>query len=388
MADNKVIRETPFFLKEINEQPKALANTLAQYLGPNLQLKMNRPPLDDLNLKKITKAYFTACGTSYHAALTARYMVEELARIPAIVEPASECGRHYQLIDENTLAVAISQSGRSRETLTSLQLAASKGASTLAVVNECPSPLTLAAQGSLTTLAGRVNSLSSTKAFTCQSLILGLLGLRLAQIRGADREQWRQAFDKLSRLPELVRHALSVEEKIENVASKLINYSHCFILARGRMLPMACEGALKLKEVARIHAEGSFIGEFGHGPLALVSSQTPIIVIAFADEIEPTDLALAFEFKARNVPVFLITENGPNQENALAALADEVLTVPAAPFRLRPIVTVIPLQFLAYHLGRLKGLDADRPGGLISPETYSDLKAQSLNSPTGSNLQS
>jgi glucosamine--fructose-6-phosphate aminotransferase (isomerizing) len=237
------------------------------------------------------------------------------------------------------------------------------------------------AQGTLLTLAGQVFSHSSTKAFTSQSLVLSLLGLRLAQKRLAGRDQWRQAFDKLSQLPELVRHALSAEEKVDALASKLANYSHCFILARGRTLPTALEGALKLKEIAKIHAEGHSLGEFAHGPLALVSEQTPVIIISFADEPDQINLALAFEFKARNAPLFLVTENGPQENRALASLADEILTVPQAPVRLRPIVAVIPFQLLAFRLGRLKGLDVDRPGGEISAAIYPDLGSPSPSSP-------
>jgi glucosamine--fructose-6-phosphate aminotransferase (isomerizing) len=364
----KDIDKEPFFLKDIKEQPKVLANTLTQYLGPNLLLKMTRPPLDDLTLKKISQVYITACGTSYHAGMTARYIFEELTQLPTVVEPASEAGRHHLLVDERTLAVTVSQSGRSPETLAALKLAKARGAVTLALVNESPSPLTQEAAGSLLTLAGPVFTLSSTKAFTSQTLVLGLLAFRLAQSRGLMKGPWHLELENLGRIPELVRYVLAMEEKVLEMAQKLANYEHVFILARGALLPMAYEGALKLKEVAHFHAEGYSTGEFGHGPLALVSPKTPIILIAFADEEEIPTLALAQFCQARGAPVYLISEGGPKKDLALASVAEVFFPLPAVQARLRPMVAVIPLQLLAYHLGRLRGVDVDSPGGLLDGE--------------------
>jgi glucosamine--fructose-6-phosphate aminotransferase (isomerizing) len=363
--------DTPYFIKEINEQPNALAYTLAQFLGHNFQLKMNRPPLDDQTLKRIKKTYITACGTSYHAAMTARYLIEELAQIPTVVEPASECGRHHLLVDDTTLAVAVSQSGRSPDTLAAIDLARRRGAFTLAVVNESDSPLTGAAMGTLLTLAGKVQSQASTKAFTSQSLVLALLGLRLAQSRNLLRKEWRAEIESFSRIPEMIREALmkkELEPKVLEVAKFLDAYSQAFILASGHLLPMALEGALKLKEVAKIHAEGYLAGEFGHGPLALAGPQTPIIMFSFSDEHEANSLPLAFELKARNAPLILISEDGPMKDQALTSMADIFLPLPQVPSRLRPMVAVIPLQLLAYHLGHNRGLDVDHPGGTLHPD--------------------
>ncbi|MDR2368011.1 MAG: SIS domain-containing protein [Deltaproteobacteria bacterium] len=373
MANNAAPKngDPPFFLKEIYEQPSALAYTLAQFLGHNFQLKMNRPPLDDQSLRQVKKAYITACGTSYHAAMTARYLIEELAQIPTVVEPASECGCHHMLVDESTLAVAVSQSGRSPDTLAALDLARSRGAFTLAVVNESDSPLTEAAMGTLLTLAGKVQSKASTKAFTSQSLVLALLGLRLAQSRNLLRKEWRQEIESFSRIPEMIREALGkreLEPKAIEVAQFLNGYSQAFILARGHLLPMALEGALKLKEVARLHAEGYLAGEFGHGPLAMAGPQAPIIMFSFSDERDATCLALAFELKARGAPLILITEDGPKKDQALASIADIFLPLPQVPSRLRPMVAVIPLQLIAYHLGHVRGLDVDHPGGTLQPD--------------------
>jgi glucosamine--fructose-6-phosphate aminotransferase (isomerizing) len=360
-----MLNDNHYFIKEIKEQPKVLANTLTQYLGPNRYLKMTRPPLDDLTIRKIRQVYITACGTSYHAGMAARYIIEELSQLPTVVEPASEAGRHHLLVDENTLAVIISQSGRSPDTLAALELAKSRGAVTLALANEAPSPLTEAAAGCLMTLAGQVFTLSSTKAFTSQTLVLGLLAIRLAQSRGLTREKWMLELENLGRVPELTRYVLAMEDKVAKMAKKLVNYDHVFILARGALLPMAYEGALKLKEVAHFHAEGYSTGEFGHGPMALVGSHTPIILIAFADESEASTLALVRSFRARGAPVYLISEDGPKKDLALASMSEEFFPLPSVQPRLRPIVAVIPLQLLAYHLGCLKMVDVDNPGGLL-----------------------
>ncbi|MDR2301428.1 MAG: SIS domain-containing protein [Deltaproteobacteria bacterium] len=363
--------ETPHFRREIDEQPNVLAYTLAQFLGHNFQLKMNKPPLDDQSLKLITKTYITGCGTSYHAGLTARYLIEELAQIPTVVEPASECGRHHLLVDETTLAVAVSQSGRSPETLAALELAKKRGAQTLAVVNETDSPLTEAARGTIFTLAGKVHSQASTKAFTTQSLVLALMGLRLAQSRNLLRKEWRQEIESFARIPELIREALMKNDLDHKVfeAAKLLNaYSQAFILARGHLLPMALEGALKLKEVAKIHAEGYLVGEFGHGPLAMAGPRTPIIMFSFSDEQEAGNLALALELKSRIAPLILITEDGLKKDKAVESVADITLLLPQVPLRLRPMVSVIPLQLLAYYLGHTRGYDVDHPGGTLQPD--------------------
>jgi glucosamine--fructose-6-phosphate aminotransferase (isomerizing) len=365
---------TPHFLQEIMEQPSVLSYTLAQYLKHNYQIKMNRPPLDDQALREVQNVLITACGTSYHAGLCARYVVEELAQIPTVVEPASECGRHHLLVDRSTLAIGVSQSGRSPDTLEALELASRRGASTLAVVNDADSPLAALAAGSLLTLAGKTFSMSSTKAFTSQLLVLALLGLRLAQSRGLPREQWRREVDCFSALPELFRAALmrgGLESKVKDLAGLLGGYRGCFILGRGHLHPMALEGALKLKEVAKIHSEGYLVGEFGHGPLALASPETPVIMFSFSDENDPNALPLAAELKRRGVPLVLISDGGPNKDQAIASLADHFLPLPTAPARLRPMIAVIPLQLLACHLGVLKGLDVDRPGGALSPELHS-----------------
>ncbi|MDR2353030.1 MAG: SIS domain-containing protein [Deltaproteobacteria bacterium] len=365
----------PLFLREIHEQPRALSNTLAQYLGPNYFLKMFRPPLDDLGLKKINKVYLTACGSSFNAASTARYLIEELAEIPTVVEQASECGQHQLLVDNGTLAVAVSQSGRSRETLDALQLAKIKGAVTLALVNDNDSPLAKEAQGCITTLAGRVLTPSSIKAFTSQSLVLGLMAFRLAQARGMHRLTFREEIQTLELLSETVRKAISqCEPQIKLLAQKLQEYEHLFILASGHLLPMVYEGALKLKEVAKFHAEGYSSGEFGHGPLAMASPQTPIILLAFHEDsdVPSSNIDLAMALKSRGVPLFLVTEDGPRKNLELLALADSAIFLPLVPPRLRPQVAIIPLQLLACHLGILKGLDVDNPEGLLHGRHFWD----------------
>ncbi|MDR0356565.1 MAG: SIS domain-containing protein [Deltaproteobacteria bacterium] len=423
--------QEPYFLQEIQEQPKVISNTLSQYLKPNYQLsmKISKQPVGDIDLSKIKKAYITACGTSYHAALSARYIFEELASIPTLVEPASECGRHQLLVDKDTLAIAISQSGCSQDTLAALQLAASRDAFTLAVSNDPESPLVAAAEGHLLTLAGKTQSKSSTKAFTTQLLVLSLLGLRLAQARNClTKERWKSEFEAVSRIHEYTRFALdkaakgptlssiengtaqnvpgngsaasspenwphlvaadlgaaakmadtgAIRSLIENasplapIVELLKNHSSCFILAKGHLWPMALEGALKLKEVAKIHAEGYLVGEFGHGPLALANETTPVIIFSFGDEDNHNDMPLASALKERKCPLILISEEGPNEDKALRSMADHFLPLPIVPSWIRPMVAVIPLQLLAFELGIAKNMDVDNPGGTLSSEIHS-----------------
>ncbi|MDR1166030.1 MAG: SIS domain-containing protein [Deltaproteobacteria bacterium] len=379
----------PLFLSEVKEQPRVLSNTLAQYVGPNYCLKMTKPPLDNLTLIKINKVYLTGCGTSFHAALTARYLIEELAGVPTVVEQASECGQHQLLVDNSVLAVAVSQSGRSRETLTALRLAKNKGAVTLALVNDADSPLAREAAGYITTLAGRVLTPSSTKAFTSQTLVLGLLAFRLAQARGLLTHGLREEIREFGNLAESVRFALSLcEREVINVASALLSYEHLFILAVGRLLPMVYEGALKLKEVAKFHAEGYSAGEFGHGPLAMAGPNTPVILMAFNDQPEgaAAGATLARVLKDRGAPLILITENGPRKNRELLELADYAILLPLVPPRLRPQVALIPLQLLASHLGSLKGLDVDNPHGLLSESLLSEDGAQATETGEGDGL--
>jgi glucosamine--fructose-6-phosphate aminotransferase (isomerizing) len=365
----------PLFLREVMEQPRVLANTLAQYVGPGYCLKMTRPPLDDAGIRKISKVYLTACGTSFHAALTARYLLEELAEIPAVVEQASESGQHHLLVDGSTLAVAVSQSGRSRETLHALEAAKGKGAATLALVNDADSPLARAADGCVTTLAGRVTPHSSTKAFTSQTLVLGLMAFRIAQVRGLLADTYLEEMQAMGRIAETVRGALvKCRDQVGPVAKLLYAHSHLFILAKGSLLPMVYEGALKLKEIARFHAEGYSAGEFGHGPLAMAGPDTPVALMAFSDSHNGRGsfTALARALKSRGAPLVLFSEDGPRKDPELLETADCAILLPPAPPRLRPLSALMPLQLLACSLGQLKELDVDRPSGVLDEARVPD----------------
>jgi glucosamine--fructose-6-phosphate aminotransferase (isomerizing) len=277
-------------------------------------------------------------------------------------------------VDKGTLAISVSQSGRSKGTLEALEMAKRKGAVTLALVNEPKSPLAARAQGFITTLAGRVLTPSSTKAFTSQTLVLGLLAFRLAQARGRARDSFRDELHELERLPETVRRAItSSEGKVEAIARFLLGYERLFILASGSLLPMVYEGGLKLKEVARHFAEGASAGEFGHGPLAMAGPKTPVMLLAFNDQSNGgVHKDLSAELKRRGSPLIIVTEDGPLKNTSLLSLADHSVLLPQSPPRFRPQVALIPLQLLACSLGLLKGLDVDHPGGLLYQPAYSD----------------
>jgi glucosamine--fructose-6-phosphate aminotransferase (isomerizing) len=230
------------------------------------------------------------------------------------------------------------------------------------------------AQGYITTLAGRVLTPSSTKAFTSQTLVLGLLAFRLAQARGLGKDNFRDELQKLERLPETVRRAVTLsEEQIGEIAVRLLDFQHLFILASGNLLPMVFEGGLKLKEVARFFAEGASAGEFGHGPLAMAGPKTPVILLSFNDqENVSVHKDLALELKKRGSPLIIVTEDGPLKNTGLLTLADHSILLPQAPPRFRPHVALIPLQLLASRVGQLKGLDVDHPGGLLYQAAYSE----------------
>ena len=309
-----------------------------------------------------------ACGTSWHAALCGRYMIEQLARLHAEVDYGSEFRYRDPMVDEQTLCVFISQSGETADTLAALREAKAKGARTAAICNVVGSMITRDADGVLYTHAGPEIGVASTKAFTTQLVALYLLALYLAQARGTITAgpDGRAPRRPSPCSPGQVEQALGLEAKIEEISRPYSRYSDFLYLGRGIQYPIALEGALKLKEISYIHAEGYPSGEMKHGPIALIDENLPVVGIAPRDAIYEKLVSNLEEVKARDGKVIAVCSQG---DTKIAALADEVLPLPDTDPLLMPVLTVVPLQLLAYHIAVKRGCDVDQPRNLAKSVT-------------------
>ena len=357
-----------FMQKEIFEQPRAVADTLVG----RISLDRGRVCLDEVEigrevLASVERVVLVACGTSWHAALCARYMIEGLARLHAEVDYGSEFRYRDPLVDSRTLCIFISQSGETADTLAALREARAKGAHTLAVCNVVGSMLTREAEGTLYTHAGPEISVASTKAFTTQLTALALLALHLGEVRGTlAPDALRRRLACLNQISSLMEQALALEPQVEEVARKYHRYKDFLYLGRGIQYPIALEGALKLKEISYIHAEGYPSGEMKHGPIALIDENLPVVAVAPRDEVYGKLLSNLEEVKAREGKVLAVC----NEADArLRTLADEVFLVPETDPLFMPILTVIPLQLLAYHVAVTRGADVDQPRNLAKSVT-------------------
>jgi glucosamine--fructose-6-phosphate aminotransferase (isomerizing) len=357
-----------FMQKEIYEQPRAVADTLVGRISLDRgQVFLDEVGLSDETVREIRRVVFVACGTSWHAGLCGRYLVEGLARLRAEADYGSEFRYRDPLVDASSLCVFISQSGETADTLAALREAKSKGAPTLAVCNVVGSMLAREADGTLFTHAGPEISVASTKAFTTQLAALSLLALHLAQVRGVLAP--KALLPKLQALTALSGHmeqALALEPQIENVARRYSRFRDFLYLGRGIQYPIALEGALKLKEISYIHAEGYPSGEMKHGPIALIDENLPVVAVAPRDDVYGKLLSNLEEVRARDGKVIAVC----NEADArLRGLADEVFLVPETDPLLMPILTVIPLQMLAYHIAVKRGADVDQPRNLAKSVT-------------------
>jgi len=352
-----------FMEKEIHEQPDAIAATLAAHLeGTRIC-----PSLDRAMLKRVRAIHVIACGTSYHAGLVARYWIEQLARIPVSVEIASEYRYREPAIPDDTLLVAISQSGETADTLAALERSAgSEYLDTLGICNVPESALTRQCGHSLMTRAGLEVGVASTKAFTTQLTVLLLLAAALAEARGQDPAVVRQVLEDLGQAAQQCREVLAMDDTVLQVAEAIAEKPHALFLGRGAEYPIAMEGALKLKEVSYIHAEAYAAGELKHGPLALVDESLPVIVPASSSSLLTKLVSNLQEVRARGGKLYVFADRGVEmspQPNV------ELIRVPAPHSLISPIVQVVPLQFLAYHVGVLKGTDVDQPRNLAKSVT-------------------
>jgi glucosamine--fructose-6-phosphate aminotransferase (isomerizing) len=361
-----------FMLKEIFEQPRAARETvLGRVSEEQSRVFLEEVNLDDRTLQSVERLVVLACGTSWHAGLVGKYLFEEIAHLPTDVDYGSEYRYRNPIVDERTLAVVITQSGETADTLAALREARRKGARSIAICNVVGSMATREADGTVYTHAGPEIGVASTKAFTSQLVALYLLALLLGQVRGrVSPDQARPHIAALLRLPALIEQTLKCAPQIEEIAARFYSRSDFLYLGRGINYPIALEGALKLKEISYIHAEGYPAGEMKHGPIALIDEMMPVVAIAPHDAVFDKMLGNIQEAKARGGSVIALTTPG---DDKLATLLDpdrdSIVTLPAAHPLLMPLLAVVPLQLLAYDIAVRRGCDVDQPRNLAKSVT-------------------
>jgi len=360
-----------FMLKEIYEQPSAARDTI---LG-RVSLDRGRIFLEDLNvgddtIRALDKVTVIACGTSWHAGLVGKYLIEALAQVPVEVDYGSEYRYRNPIVAARELTIVITQSGETADTLAALREARRKGASTIAICNVVGSMATREADGTVYTHAGPEIGVASTKAFTSQLVALQLLALYLAQVRETlAPAEIRRHIAELLKIPQLLEQALKAAAPTEKVAERFYSHTDFLYLGRGINYPIALEGALKLKEISYIHAEGYPAGEMKHGPIALIDEQMPVVAIAPNDHVFEKMAGNVQEAKARGGAVIAITTEGDSRMAAVLGAGDVLLPMPATTALLTPILMTIPLQLLAYHIAVRRGCDVDQPRNLAKSVT-------------------
>ncbi len=356
-----------FMHKEIHEQPQAVADTLrgrVRVVEGDVDLDL---PFSAAEAKALSKAVLLACGTSHHGALIGKIYLEALAKLPTEVDLASEFRHRDPLIPANSLAIAVSQSGETLDTLAALREAERRGASTLAVCNVVDSAIARESDAVLYTHAGPEIGVASTKCFTSQLAALFLLAVKLGRLRGTlDLEQGRARLTELLRIPHLIEEELRREPAITEIARRTRDARDFLYLGRGPQYPVALEGALKLKEISYIHAEGYAAGEMKHGPIALIEDGLPVVVMATPGPGYDKILGNIAEVRARGGRVIAICVDG---DQRVPQICDEVIRVPDAPPLLLPLLTVLPLQLLAYQIADQRGTDVDQPRNLAKSVT-------------------
>jgi glucosamine--fructose-6-phosphate aminotransferase (isomerizing) len=361
-----------FMLKEIFEQPHAVRDTLlGRYSLDTGLVHLNELALEDGFVARLKRIGIVACGTSWLAAQVGKFLIEELARLPVEVDVASEFRYRNPILTENDLVVGITQSGETADTLAALKTAKEAGASTLAVCNVRGSMATRLCDRTLHTHAGPEIGVAATKTFTAQVVALYLLALHLAQrLSRIGEDAARERLDDLARSPHYLERTLELAPTIEAVAREFYQAGNFLYLGRGTLYPIALEGALKLKELSYIHAEGYPAGEMKHGPIALIDERMPVVAIALQNPLFEKMASNIQEAKARGARILaLATEGDDRIEQILDPERDRVLKLPRHPQALSPLVAVIPLQLLAYHIAVLRGCDVDQPRNLAKSVT-------------------
>lgn len=357
-----------FMLKEIFEQPQ----TIFDSLRGRLDAKHGTLTIGGIRehaemLSKAKRIIIVACGTSWHAGLVAEYMIEELCRIPVEVEYASEFRYRNPVVGPGDVIIAVSQSGETADTLVAIESAKQKGAIILGVCNVVGSSIARLSDAGAYTHAGPEIGVASTKAFTAQLAVLCLIGLKVAMVKGSiSAQRFQHLLDELDAIPEKVATVLKLNDRIKEVAAKYKDARDFLYLGRGYNFPVALEGALKLKEISYIHAEGYPAAEMKHGPIALVDENLPVVFVATKDSYYEKVVSNIQEIKARKGKVIAVITEG---DETIPGMADDVIIVPEADELVAPMLSVIPMQLLAYHIGVLKGFDVDKPRNLAKSVT-------------------
>ncbi|WP_409478260.1 glutamine--fructose-6-phosphate transaminase (isomerizing) [Pseudobdellovibrio sp. HCB154] len=358
-----------FMLKEIYEQPRAVAQAIAPYIDTDTHsVLMKNIGYDTAEMyKKIDRVFFIACGTSYYAAMVGKYLIEQIAKIPVETDIASEFRYRKPILPENTLVITISQSGETADTLAAIRLAKEHGAKTLSITNVAHSTIDREAMGHMYMNTGVEVGVASTKAFTSTLSLLNILAVQIAKARGGiSPVSEKEIVKALLAVPSQMETVLSYDKYFNEAASKLGEFKGFLYLGRGVSFPIALEGALKLKELAYMHAEGYAAGEMKHGPLALIDEKMAIVVVAPSDDLIDKTISNLQEAKARGGKIISI---GTGENAALKSMSEFYLSLPAALWTTNPLVAVVPLQLMSYHLADHLGYDVDQPRNLAKSVT-------------------
>ncbi|MEJ2412484.1 MAG: glutamine--fructose-6-phosphate transaminase (isomerizing) [Anaerolineales bacterium] len=357
-----------FMHKEIHEQVRSLTDTIAgrvDFESGSIQLPTLK--VDPELVRRLNKIVIIACGTASYAGMVGKVLIERIARIPVEVEIGSEFRYQDPIVDQNTIVLAISQSGETADTLAAMEEGRRKGATLWSIVNAIGSQAMRIADGYISMQVGPEIGVASTKAYTAPLVDLYMLAILLGELRGTlEKKEAQRLVQDLRLVPDLAGRCLDREQEVKKVAETLLDAENALYLGRGVNMPTAYEGALKLKEISYIHAEGYPAGEMKHGPIALIDSGLPVVVIAPRDPWYDKMFSQIEQANARGGRVIAIATEGDEQ---IQSLADQVLFVPDTPWLLSPVTTVIPLQLLAYHIASLRGLDVDQPRNLAKSVT-------------------
>jgi len=358
-----------FMAKEIHEQVRALTDTIAGRvdIDDGYGVRLPELKLTPEMARRIKKVFITACGTAAHAGMVGKALIERIARLPVEVDIASEFRYRDPIVNEDTVVLAISQSGETADTLAAMEEARRKGAIVWSIVNAIGSQAMRLADGYISMQTGPEIGVASTKAYTAPLVDLYMLAILLADLRGTlDRSTRRALISDLRLAPDLVGRCLDREAEVSELAQTMVNTNHCLYLGRGINMPTAYEGALKLKEISYIHAEGYAAGEMKHGPIALIDKSMPVIVIAPRDPWYQKMYSQIEQARARGGVVIAVATEGDQQ---IEAVSNHVLWLPETPWMLSPVTAIIPLQLLAYHIAAKRGLDVDQPRNLAKSVT-------------------